>query len=225
MVWMDSPRTPDFRQIFTLLADQVESDEWWPGETRFEIVIGAVLVQNTNWANVEKAIVNLSEAGLLDPQPLIASEAETIGTLIRPAGYYNVKTRYIKAISQWFITHDHEATTLSDDELRNSLLAVRGIGAETADDIVLYVYHRPVFIYDSYARRLLEAAGFGSYPSYDKAKRALDPLLHAASFTTDELAAFHGLIVNAGKLSRRLGGWSTAYQLLAEHRFAEASNR
>ncbi|WP_371151905.1 endonuclease III domain-containing protein [Buchananella felis] len=203
------------RALFELLSAQVPSGHWWPGRTRFEIAAGAVLTQNTNWANASAAIANLDAAGLLTPQRLLLADDAHLAALIRPAGFWKAKTGYLKALACWFQERDPEAQRLEAGLLRRELLAVRGIGEETADDLLVYVYDRPVFIYDLYARRLLAAAGFGHYPSYGAAKRALDPLVAEAGFTAAELARFHGLIVDGGKLARVLGGWEVAYPLLA----------
>lgn len=199
---------PSFRSLYrTLRRTIADTGKWWPGESDFEIVVGAILTQNTNWPLVERALDNLRAENLLDPQKLLDVDAGHLGDLIRPAGYFRQKTQYIKAVSQWFIdTHVH-ADMLDDDALRASLLSVRGVGEETADDIVLYVYHRPAFIYDTYARRLLSVAGFGDYASYTKARKALDAQLRAEKFSVAELAEFHGLIVEAGKQANRAGGW------------------
>lgn len=213
------------RGLFELLEAQVPAGVWWPGESRFEIALGAVLTQNTAWVNVEAVITNLSEAGLLNPQRLLAADDEIVKRLIRPAGYFNTKTGYLKNLTTWWIENDQQAQALPTAELRTELLGIRGVGEETADDLLLYVYQRPVFIYDLYARRLLAAAGFGEYTTYAAAKRALDPLVDQAGFTVSEAARFHGLIVDAGKLATRLGGWEQAYPLLASHGFAAATSR
>ena len=212
------------RDLFELLEAQVPAGVWWPGNSRFEIALGAVLTQNTAWVNVETAISNLGEAGLLDPKRLLAADVETVKGLIRPAGYFNTKTGYLKNLTTWWINHDEQAQSLPTDVLRAELLKVRGVGEETADDLLLYVYERPVFIYDLYARRLLAAAGYGEHKTYQAAKRALDPLVDQAGFTVSEAAKFHGLIVDAGKLATRLGGWEQAYPLLASHGFAAATS-
>ncbi|WP_216404298.1 endonuclease III domain-containing protein [Arcanobacterium phocae] len=207
------------RELFELLEQQIPAGTWWPGESRFEIVIGAVLTQNTSWHNVESAIDNLREAGMLSPERLLAASDETVASLIRPCGYYNTKTRYLKELTSWFIERDQHTEHLSTPQLREELLRIRGVGEETADDLLLYIYDRPVFIYDLYARRLLAAAGYGEYRNYTVAKRTLDPLIEHSQFTTAELAKFHGLIVDGGKRARQLGGWERAYPLLVSGDF------
>lgn len=204
------------RELFELLRDHVDAGVWWPADTRFEICVGAVLTQNTAWTNVETAIAQLKAAGALSPEVLIHINPEKLHQLIRPSGYYNTKAEYLTEISSWFLVHAAEAETMTTQELRTSLLHVRGIGPETADDILLYAYRRPVFVWDLYARRLFAAAGLGSFSTYEQARAALDYRLVEEAFSVDELALFHGLVVEAGKQARAAGGWDVFYpQLLA----------
>lgn len=213
-----------FRELFELLASQVESGTWWPGETRFEIALGAVLTQNTAWTNVERALGNLRDAGLLHPQGILAVDAAHLGELIRPCGYWRTKAVYAKTLTEWFAAHDTRASQTPTPALRKELLTLRGIGAETADDLLLYVYNRPVFIYDLYARRLLAAAGFGDFQTYERARAALDSRVASCDFSVTELATFHGLIVDAGKIARSLGSWNQAWPLLRAHRFPASTS-
>lgn len=212
----------DFRNLFDLLAGQVRAGTWWPAQTRFEIVAGAILTQNTAWTNVEKALANLRRAGLMDARGIVGLPLPDLAELIRPAGYYNAKSRYLQTISDWFLRRDADAAHLDTAALRTELLTLRGVGAETADDILLYAYRRGVFIYDLYARRLLAAAGFGQFKTYERAKEALDPQVAEADFSVAELALFHGLVVDAGKIARKAGGWQSAYPLLIQGNFPAA---
>lgn len=205
---------PTLRFVFEVLNATTEAGDWWPADSRFEILVGAVLTQNTNWTNVERCIANLKAAHALTPEAIKALPRARLQELIKPSGYWRVKATYLHALTDWFIHHDHQAASMADERLRNSLLRVHGVGHETADDIVLYAYHRPVFIYDLYARRLLAVTGFGEYKTYLSAKRALDPTVTAEAFTTQELADFHGLIVQAGKDARAAGGWATHWPML-----------
>lgn len=218
-------QTPlSFRELFDLLAAQVKAGIWWPGETRFEIALGAVLTQNTAWTNVERALGNLRDAGLLHPQGILAVDEAHLGELVRPCGYWRTKTTYVKTLTAWFVVHDSRAQGLPTDDLRAELLTLRGIGAETADDLLLYVYNRPVFIYDLYARRLLGAAGFGDFQTYERARTALDSRVATCDFSVTELATFHGLIVDAGKIARSLGGWNQAWPLLRAGQFPASAS-
>lgn len=170
---------------------------WWPADSRYEIIVGAVLTQNTSWRNVETAIAQLKKAEALEPHTLLGLKIQRLQELIYSAGFYRAKARYLRAITEWFLENDAAAATWDTAQLRESLLSVRGVGDETADCIALYVYQRPLFIYDAYARRLLSQHGLGEYPNYKAAKRALDQ--HLPDFSTAEFGRFHGLIVDHSK--------------------------
>jgi endonuclease-3 related protein len=145
-------------EIYQLLHDAFGPQHWWPGETPFEIIAGAVLTQNTNWSNVEKAISNLKTAGCLTPDALHRITLAQLAELIRPAGYYNIKARRLKNFIDWLFEHyDGELAnlqTIHTGQLREELLAVKGIGRETADSILLYALGRPVFVVDAYTARI-----------------------------------------------------------------------
>ncbi len=209
------------RELFELLRVHVDASTWWPADTRFEVCVGAVLTQNTAWTNVEMAIAQLKGADALSPEALIRMPSLTLQQLIRPSGYYKTKTTYLKALSEWFINHDAEANGFDTQRLRQSLLKVRGIGPETADDILLYAYRRPVFVWDLYARRLCEVAGLGTFSTYEQARATLNHHLVEEAFSVDELALFHGLVVEAGKQARAAGDRDLFYsELLASEAFS-----
>jgi len=136
---------------------------WWPAEEPFEVIVGAILTQSAAWTNVEKAITNLKEAGALTPKTLRELPSEEIASLIYPSGYYNVKTRKLKAFVNWL--GRRYGDSLSDlfdsnfDDLRERLLNVYGIGEETADSIILYAADKPVFVIDAYTRRIIHRLG------------------------------------------------------------------
>lgn len=136
---------------------------WWPAETPFEVCIGAILTQNTAWTNVEKAIVALKQAGIMTPATLKAIEPEQLAQLIRPAGYFNIKSQRLKEFVEWlFLHHDgslEQMFTVEWCALRTDLLQVRGIGPETADSIMLYAGNKPTFVVDAYTRRLFYRLG------------------------------------------------------------------
>lgn len=132
---------------------------WWPAETPFEVVVGAVLTQNTAWSNVERAIANLKAAGLLAPAALLALPTEALAERIRPAGTYRVKARRLKALLAW-LGEDWEARLRGEtEEVRAGLLSVPGVGPETADAILLYAVGHPTFVIDAYTRRVLRRVG------------------------------------------------------------------
>ena len=130
---------------------------WWPSKTgtRWEIVSGAVLVQNTAWGNVEKALTNLEAKDLTTPDRILAEPEDSLQEIIRPAGFYRQKCVYLKETARFFL--ENESRFLASNnipDMRRSLLNVRGIGRETADDILLYAFDKPVFIIDAYTRRV-----------------------------------------------------------------------
>jgi endonuclease-3 related protein len=132
---------------------------WWPGETPFEVIIGAILTQNTNWLNVEKALLNLKTAKVLSPQHLRGIPSERLAQLIRPAGYFNVKAKRLKNFIRFlFDEYDGSLLKMGKEDLgilRQKLLLVNGIGPETADSILLYAFHKPIFVIDAYTKRFL----------------------------------------------------------------------
>jgi len=144
-------------EIYQLLYDAFGPQHWWPGETTFEIMAGAILTQNTSWTNVEKAIANLKSAGYLTPEALHRIDLTQLAELIRPAGYYNIKAKRLKNFVNWlFDNYSGELANLDTvytDQLREELLAIKGIGRETADSILLYALGRPVFVVDAYTAR------------------------------------------------------------------------
>jgi len=137
--------------------------DWWPGETPFEVMVGAVLTQRTNWKNVEKAIAALAAEGALDAHSLAQMDLERLQTLIRPAGYYRQKSARVQRLARWLVERTGGDLKPLDgvptDLLRAELLALRGIGPETADSILLYALERPVFVVDTYTKRVVVRHG------------------------------------------------------------------
>jgi endonuclease-3 related protein len=154
---------PELNRLYEALLAQYGPQHWWPARTRAEMMIGAILTQNTAWTNVEKALSNLRKNRALNFQALETGSTGRIAEWIRPAGYFNQKAGYLKA----FATRIAESGgidrlfRLDTPELRKQLLAVKGIGPETADSILLYAAKRPVFVVDAYTRRLLAHYGYG----------------------------------------------------------------
>ena len=145
--------------IYTALFDHFGPQHWWPGETPFEVMVGAVLTQNTNWNNVSRAIANLKADNLLSLSALVELPMEELAARIRPAGYYNLKAGRLKNLLLFI--HARYEGALDDflvqdtETLRRHLLEVKGIGPETADSIMLYAAHKPVFVVDAYTHRIL----------------------------------------------------------------------
>ena len=161
--------------IYDRLLERYGPRDWWPAESRFEVMVGAVLVQNTAWSNAAKAIQALSEAGLLSPHGLRSADEAVIAQFIYSSGYYNMKARKLKALVEWLGERDDDIEALMTEDpvaLRNELLAIHGIGEETADDILLYALDMPVFVIDLYTKRLLFRLGLapekGPYSLYQQ---------------------------------------------------------
>ena len=152
--------TEAYRRLFDVFGPQ----HWWPGETPFGVIVGAVLTQNTSWRNVERAIDNLRQADLLEPRALYDVPVEELEELIQPAGYFHVKARRLRSLLE-FIVEQYDGsleamfrTELS--ELRGRLLGVHGIGPETADSILLYAGGLPSFVVDAYTHRVFARHGW-----------------------------------------------------------------
>ncbi len=161
--------------IYDRLLERYGPRDWWPADCRFEVMVGAVLVQNTAWSNAEKGIRALSEAGLLSPHGLRNADQDKIAQLIYSSGYYNMKARKLKALVEWLGQRDDDIEALMAEDpvsLREELLSIHGIGDETADDILLYALDMPVFVIDHYTRRLLHrldlAPEKGPYSHYQR---------------------------------------------------------
>lgn len=146
------------KKYFTALSKRIGPCNWWPGETPFEIAVGAILVQNTNWINVEKAIDNLKNNDGLTPQGLRRFSLEELQELIRPSGFFRMKALRLNNFLDFLEQNSAQCITelaeLETYELREKLLAVKGIGPETADSILLYGLNKPVFVVDAYTRRI-----------------------------------------------------------------------
>jgi endonuclease-3 related protein len=154
-------RPPTFLAIFDRLLAAHGPQHWWPGETPFEVMVGAILTQNTAWSNVERAIAELKDQDALDAERLLAAAPEAVTRQIRSAGYFNVKARRLRNFCRWYVEQggDEVLARLDTDTLRHGLLSVNGVGRETADDILLYAFERPVFVIDAYTRRLFARLG------------------------------------------------------------------
>ena len=144
-----------YDRLFTIYGEQY----WWPCKSglRWEIVTGAILTQNCAWTNVEKALVNLENSGIVSPEAILKTPDDTLRELIHPAGFFKQKSVYLKAVAQFFIENEQEFLQSDDVQtLRNRLLAVKGVGHETADTILLYAFQKPIFVIDAYTRRVAE---------------------------------------------------------------------
>lgn len=197
----------ELKRTYHRLQEIIDPGIWWPAESRFEIFLGSILTQNTAWHNVEKSLNRLKSRDLANPLAIVEVSNKYLQDLIRPSGFMTAKSTNLQNIARWFIARDTQAQQMDTACLRQELLAQSGVGEETADTLLLYAYRRPVFIYDSYARRMLKIIGLGDYKTYAGARRALNQGVNAIGFTQRELADFHSLIVEAGKIMRRQGDW------------------
>jgi len=198
---MKSKPKPDPMALYAALFARWGPQGWWPARTPFETVVGAILTQNTAWTNVERAIANLRAADALTPEGLRALAPARLAERIRPAGYFNVKARRLRAfLDRLFERHDGRLDrlfALPTAALRAELLSIHGIGPETADSILLYAAGRPVFVADAYTRRALARHGWAE---------ARAPYDAVAAFFADRLPRdtalfneYHALIVRLGK--------------------------
>jgi endonuclease-3 related protein len=150
-------------KIYNLLFRRYGSQHWWPGDSPFEVMVGAILTQSAAWQNVEKAIVNLKTAGVMSPAALRQIPTPELAQLIHPTGYYNAKAVKLQALVRWLRAScgDNLNTlfAMKTDLLRRQLLDVHGIGPETADSILLYAGNKPVFVIDAYTRRIFDRLG------------------------------------------------------------------
>jgi len=160
--------------IYRRLMARYGPQHWWPAEEPFEVIVGAILTQSAAWRNVERAIANLKAAEALSPQALRRLGLPEVAALVRSSGYYNAKALKLKSLASWLGKYydDNLNKLFSDDidRLRQQLLSIYGIGQETADSIILYAAHKPVFVIDAYTRRIINRIGLApdsnSYIAY-----------------------------------------------------------
>jgi len=193
---------PSLALVYARLVAAWGPQHWWPGDTPFEVAVGAVLTQNTSWSNAEKAIDALRSSGALSIKDLTALSETDLATLIRPAGYHNMKTRTLRALSAWLMLHTpngdpSELTDADLQRLRVDLLSVHGIGKETADSILLYAAGRPIFVVDAYTKRIGTRLGLlPENATYDAAQRYFTTRLTEDVYLFNE---FHALLVRLAK--------------------------
>jgi endonuclease-3 related protein len=186
-----------YRKLYARFGPQ----HWWPAESPFEVMVGAILTQNTNWANVAKAIDNLKRHKVLTVQKLYRLRQKRLAGLIRSAGYYNIKARRLKNFLDFFIRNYQgnirKLSRVNTQGLRAKLLSVNGIGQETADSILLYALNKPVFVADAYTRRILSRHKIvkpdAGYPEIQK--------IFTQNLKEDQklFNEYHALLVRLGK--------------------------
>ncbi|MEE9285159.1 MAG: endonuclease III domain-containing protein, partial [Dehalococcoidia bacterium] len=156
---VDPQAGPRLREVYRLLSEAFGPQRWWPGETPFEVIVGAILTQSVAWVNVEKAIDNLKSEGLLSAPALRRIPTERLAALLRPCLYFNAKAAKLKAMVQHLARYDDDLARLFDQDvpsLRAELLGIFGVGGETADSIILYAAGKPTFVVDAFTRRILQ---------------------------------------------------------------------
>ncbi|HBG92992.1 MAG: endonuclease [Nitrospirae bacterium RIFOXYB2_FULL_43_5] len=187
--------------IYKKLYKSFGPQNWWPGDTPFEVAVGAILTQNTNWGNVEKAINNLKKEKVLNAKAIHDMPVKKLALLIQPSGYFNIKAKRLKSFINFLMNAYHGSMKKMGSEeihsLRKKLLDVNGMGPETADSILLYVLDKPIFVIDAYTKRVLSRHNIlGHDEAYDK----FQELFHSA-FKKDVrlFNEYHALFVRVGK--------------------------
>lgn len=184
-------------EIFDLLYSTYGPQRWWPGESQFEIILSAILTQNTAWHNVTLAIENLKREGLLEPFALLKADPERVKGLIASSGFFNVKYNRLRNFLEYLLRYNmalERLNYLPVADLRDELLQIDGIGPETADSILLYAFNRPVFVVDAYTRRLFFRLGYRwmEKAPYEKVQRFFMEKIPPDPYFYNE---FHALIV------------------------------
>ncbi|WGS64956.1 endonuclease III domain-containing protein [Marinitoga aeolica] len=190
----------DLMEVYNKLYSEYNIPEgWWPGDNEFEIMIGALLTQNTNWNNVEKSLDNIKKRNLMNPESLYYLPINELEELIRPSGFYTVKAKYIKNLLEWFKTYNFSFEVINKKEkeiLRNELLNIKGIGKETADSILLYAFNKLSFVIDAYTKRMFSRLGLNIKVDYDTYKNFFENNLPKDIMLYKN---YHGLIVEHSK--------------------------
>ncbi len=198
---MTAPLAGDLSLIYGALSAAFGHQHWWPAKTPFETMVGAILTQNVSWTNAARAVANLEDAGMLDPHLLATADADDIARLIVPSRFYNQKAERIRTFAGVYVAEfgaDPSAmAAMETGALRKRLLALRGLGKETVDTILLYACEKPVFVVDAYTRRIFSR--YGLLPegaSYDRTQRLFaDNLAPDVELFND----YHAQIVCLGK--------------------------
>jgi len=188
------------KNIYQTLCNHFGSQHWWPGESPFEVIVGAILTQQTSWNNVEKAINNLKKENLLDSKKIRDIKNEKLEKLIQSSGYYRQKTKKLKNFMNFlWEKYNGRLEKLFNQpipKLRENLLSVNGIGKETADSIILYAANKPIFVIDTYTVRLINRLEITKEKDYNKIQQLFQKNLPQDTQLFNE---FHALIVKLGK--------------------------
>jgi endonuclease-3 related protein len=188
-------------RYFTAMSQNLGPMRWWPARTPFEVIVGAILTQNTSWGNVERAIANLRSAQMLTPSAISAARMARLAALVRPSGYFRQKAKKLKAFVR-FLQREYGGSlkrmfATPTEVLREKLLSVHGIGPETADSILLYAGEHAVFVVDAYTHRIFGRHGItNGKPEYENVRALVEAALPRDSQLLNE---FHALVVNTAK--------------------------
>ena len=188
-------------RYFAAMSQALGPMQWWPAKTPFEVIVGAILTQNTSWTNVERAIANLRSAQMLTPSTITSARLSKLALLVRPSGYFRQKAKKLKAFVR-FLEREYGGSLkrmfdTPTEILREKLLSVHGIGPETADSILLYAGNHPVFVVDAYTHRIFGRHGItDGKPQYESVRALFEAALPRDSQLFNE---FHALVVNTGK--------------------------
>jgi endonuclease-3 related protein len=178
---------------------------WWPADSSFEVIIGAILTQQTTWKNVKKAITNLKNAGLLEPSLLYSIDLKSLEQLIKPSGFYRIKAQRLKNFLDYFIKeYEGKVEEMAQNatlKIRNELLNINGIGKETADSILLYALNKEIFVIDEYTKRIFYRLGVIDTHDYEKLREIFEDSLRekVPTNTVNNFKEMHALIVELGK--------------------------
>ncbi len=189
------------REIYEKLLAYYGPQGWWPADDEFEVMVGAILTQNTNWSNVEKAISNLKPG--LEPFRLLEMDTRELAEKIKPSGFFNIKAVRLKEFLNWYQKYSFSPEKLKKEDLhklREELLEIRGIGRETADSILLYALGKPVFVVDAYTRRMFGRLGVSLPDDYDDIRNYFETALNQYSDRVDLYKEYHALIVRHSKV-------------------------
>ncbi|MBY7728773.1 endonuclease [Vibrio splendidus] len=183
--------------VFDTLEQHYGYFDWWLRDDPYKIILGAILVQNTNWKNAEKALTNLGDK--CEPRSVAEMDLDALAQKIRSSGYYNQKAIKLKAVTEWFSKYQYDMFAVREqdkNQLRKELLEVKGIGGETADAILVYAIGKPSFVIDAYARRIFTRNGLDVPKSYEKFRCLMESVI---PLDTKKYGYYHGLLVEHGQ--------------------------
>jgi endonuclease-3 related protein len=190
----------NIEELYELLSKTMDHSTWWDTENPWEIVVGSILVQNTNWKNVDYSLTNIRNKIGFFPEKLAETDQQIIQELIRPSGFYKNKSRAIKEIFAWFQSYNYDISIIQEKELtvlRKELLSIYGIGHETADVLLVFIFKKVMFIADKYAQRIFNHLGISEKLTYLKLQELIEL---PDNFTNQQAQNFHGWLVDYGQM-------------------------